>query len=92
MNLQIDRLNSIKQASSGSKWCPTVGLHRSCNTKTDYFQTHYQESQQLKCNKLMLLASEQNSQQGRIHPAAEDLIEMQDAASETVPFIPTNGI
>lgn len=43
------------------------------------------DSQQLKCNKLTLLASKQNAQQGRIHPAAEDLIEMQDAAFGAVP-------
>lgn len=78
--------------SSGSMCCSTLGLHRSLNTTTDRFQTQHQLSQQLKCNKLTLLASEQNGQEGTIHPAAEDLIKMQGAAFETVPFIPTDGI
>lgn len=61
---------------------PTTQQH---NTTTDHCQTQHQLPQQLKCNKLTLLASKQNAQQGRIHPAAEDLIEMQGAAFGAVP-------
>ncbi len=70
---------------SGPKCRSTVGLRRSHNTTADRFQTHHQLSVQPKCNKLPLLSSAQNTQQGRIHPAAEDLIEMQDAAFGAVP-------
>lgn len=77
---------------SSTKCRSTLGLHRSLNATTDRFQTQHPLSQQLKCNKLTLLASEQNTQQGGLHPAAEDPIEMQGAAFQTVPFIPTDGI
>lgn len=65
--------------------CSTVGLQRSYKTTTDHFQTQHQLSQQLKCNNLTPLASEKNAQQGEIHPAAEDFIEMQDDAFGAVP-------
>lgn len=65
---------------SSTKCCSTLGLHRSRNATTDRFQTQHPLSQQLKCNTLTPLASEQNTQQGRLHPAAEDPIEVQGAA------------
>lgn len=49
------------------------------SSTTHHFQSQYKLSQQLKCNRPTLLASKWNAQQGRIHPVAEELIEMQDA-------------